>query len=216
MPEVTYTTVMNLPQSAIWDFVEDMNNWAPFLTGYVSHEIKTDTHSVWTLKGDVGMLSRTVNMDVNITEWAGPDRVEFTLKGLNEAVDGGGTFTMRPHVAAASGAEGEAAAAAPLTVVTTGKAPGFFKRLLNRLFDWFYKRKYGAVERQALTAEELEPDASELSFRLQMDAGGAMGPMVNAMLAPLLMPAAKDLGDKIAAHLEGLHGRTAADRTPQI
>ena len=32
--------------------------------------------------------------------------------------------------------------------------------------------------------------------------GGPMGPMVNAMLGPALLPAAEDLANKIAAHLE--------------
>jgi carbon monoxide dehydrogenase subunit G len=37
MPEVEYTTVVNLPPETVWDFVKDMNNWAPFLTGYQKH-----------------------------------------------------------------------------------------------------------------------------------------------------------------------------------
>ena len=48
MPEVEYTTRMNLEPEAIWDFVKDMNNWAPFLTGYQKHEVVSDTDSIWT------------------------------------------------------------------------------------------------------------------------------------------------------------------------
>ena len=48
--------------------------------------------------------------------------------------------------------------------------------------------------------------ASQLTFKLRMDAGGPSGPLVNAMLAPALAPAAEDLANKIAAHLERLHG----------
>src|SRR5205807_1342508 len=90
MPEVTHTTHVAAPVDRVWDFVRDMNNWAPLLTGYQSHEVKDERRSVWTLRGDVGILSRTVQLDVYITEWAGPDRVSFTLKGLNEVVEGGG------------------------------------------------------------------------------------------------------------------------------
>ena len=57
MPEVEYTTTVNLPREKVWDFVKDMNNWAPFLTGYQKHEILNDTDSIWTLKGDVGVLA---------------------------------------------------------------------------------------------------------------------------------------------------------------
>ena len=46
MPEVEYTTTVNLPSELIWDFVKDMNNWAPFLTGYQKHEILSETDSI--------------------------------------------------------------------------------------------------------------------------------------------------------------------------
>ena len=37
-----------------------MDHWAPFLTGYQKHEKQSETESVWTLKGDVGVLARTL------------------------------------------------------------------------------------------------------------------------------------------------------------
>ena len=90
MPEVEYVTTMRLPPERVWEFVRDMNNWAPFLTGYQHHEVKSETDSIWTLKGDVGVLSRTVQLHAHVTEWNGPERVSFTLTGLNEVVEGGG------------------------------------------------------------------------------------------------------------------------------
>src|SRR5580704_7148479 len=72
-----------------------MNNWAQFLTGYQRHEILSDTDSIWTLKGDVGILARVVRLKAHVTDWSGPDRVAFTLTGLNESVEGGGELVMR-------------------------------------------------------------------------------------------------------------------------
>ena len=197
MPEVEYATKMNLEPEAIWDFVKDMNNWAPFLTGYQSHEIVSDTESIWTLKGDVGILVRSVRMKVLITEWNGPEKVSFTLTGLNEEMEGGGTFVM--------------GRATPATTVTTAALvkepaqPGFFKRMLDALFRFFFKKMHGSgPERQALTVGK---NASELKFTLRMDAGGPTAPLVNAMLGPALMPAAEDLANKIAAHLEKVHSK---------
>ena len=54
MPEVEYSTKMALSRALVWDFVKDMNNWAPMLTGYQKHEILDEKDSIWTLKGDVG------------------------------------------------------------------------------------------------------------------------------------------------------------------
>lgn len=194
MPEVTYTTKTNVPLSNCWDFVKDMNNWAPFLTGYEKHEIKDERNSTWTLKGDVGILARTVKLDVTITEWAGPNRVAFTLKGINEMVEGDGTFEM---VEASDGARAEA------PPVEAPPQKGAFTRLIEWFFRAVFNKKYGTVERKQIEAPE--NGGVNLSFRLRMDAGGPTGPLVNAMLEPALLPATEDLGNKIAAHLEEAH-----------
>jgi hypothetical protein len=183
MPDVEYTTTMSLPPEEVWDFVKDMNNWAPFLTGYQKHEVLSETDSIWWLKGDVGILSRTVQLRAHVVEWNGPERVAFTLEGLNESVDGGGELTM-------SRCEGEAPKPAPRR--------GWLRRMLDAVFRWLYRRRHGAVARLPAAREP----RSQLRFALRMEAGGPTGPLVNALLAPALLPAAEDLATKIAAHLE--------------
>lgn len=189
MPEVEYSTIIRLPRAAIWAFVKDMGNWAPMLTGYQSHQILDETDSIWTLKGDVGVLSRTVQLKAHVTEWNGPDKVSFTLKGLNEIVEGGGTLLMTDV------AEG-ANAPAPEKI-----------GLLARIVRFFFRLLHGKGPARQLS--DGSGPASRLSFRLRMDAGGPMGPMVNAMLGPALLPAAEDLANKIAAHLEKAHASAA-------
>ena len=191
MPEVEYTTVVNLPPEKVWDFVKDMNNWAPFLTGYQKHEILSETDSIWTLKGDVGVLARTVELKAHITEWNGPERVSFTLAGINELVDGGGSLLMGPYTPAPSDA-------APIV-----KKKPFFRRLIEAIFRFFFRRMNDPAPRREARAHPLANGAaSKLQFVLRMDAGGPTGPLVNAMLGPALLPAAEDLANKIAAHLE--------------
>lgn len=190
MPEVEYTTIVALPLEVIWDYVKDMNNWAPYLTGYQKHEIVDDVDSIWTLKGDVGMLARVVRLKAHVTEWNGPTRVSFTLTGLNEPVDGGGTLEMSPAP------EGGAAAAAPVA------KRSWLARLVEALFRFFFRMMHGPAAARALPGKG---PAALLTFRLRMDAGGPTGPLVNAMLGPALLPAAEDLANKIAAHLEREH-----------
>src|SRR5262245_39995566 len=130
MPEVEYTTTMALSRELVWDFVKDMNNWAPMLTGYQTHEILDEKDSVWTLKGDVGILSRIVKLKAHVTEWVDRERVAFTLTGLNEKVDGGGVLLMEELTDAAPAAD------AP--------APAKKKRrwLGRRFLDWFFRRMF--------------------------------------------------------------------------
>ncbi len=191
MPEVEYVTTMTLAPERVWEFVRDMNNWAPFLTGYQKHEIESETDSIWTLKGDVGVLSRTVRLKAHVTEWNGPERVSFTLVGLDEVVEGGGTLTIGKP-AATAGAAIEKAKPAKASV---------WRRLVDGFFRLMFRWVNGKAPERLAAAGAAE---SQLTFRLRMDAGGPAGPLVNAMLAPALKPAAEDLANKIAAHLEGL------------
>ena len=166
MPEVEYRTTMSLPPEKVWEFVKHMNNWAPFLTGYQSHEIQSDTDSVWTLKGDVGILSRTVKLQAHVTEWNGPERVSFTLTGINEQVEGAGTLEISPCTA-------------DMPEPAVGRV-GLFRRFLNFVARAFFKWVHGRAPEKAPTT--CRPPASQLVFTLRMDALGPTGPLVNAML----------------------------------
>ncbi len=202
MPEVEYTTSMSLPREEIWEFIKDMNNWAPFLTGYKQHEILSETDSIWTLKGDVGILSRVVRLKAHITEWDGPQRVAFTLTGLNEMVEGGGVLSMQPAGADSAAAAEQAALAPP-------PRRGLLWRLIERLTRWFLRRADSQKGNHPRRLPAPAKASSHLTFKLRMEAGGPTGPLVNAMLAPALLPAAEDLANKIAAHLEAKTGAGA-------
>ncbi len=185
MPEVEYATTMALSRPLIWDFVKDMNNWAPMLTGYQKHEILDETDSVWTLKGDVGILCRMVQLRAHITEWVAQARDSCTLTGLTETVDGGGVPRRE-----------DVSAHAP-------PAPAPRRRWFGRRFlDWFFRKMFRRAHGEAPKRLTGGVAQARLTFTLTMDAGGPTGPLVNAMLGPALLPAAEDLANKIAAHLE--------------
>src|SRR5262245_49030420 len=169
LPEAQHSTTARLPVPIIWDYVREMDNWAAFLRGYQSHEKQSDVDSVWVLKGDVGMMTRTVKFQVHIDEWGEPERVRFTLKGLNEPMEGGGEFLLAPH-------EDASAAAAP-------PAPklGLFARLVR----WLYRLFAGSTERAASADAGPGAGMARLTFRLRIKPGGPMGPMVDALMKPL-------------------------------
>jgi hypothetical protein len=191
MPEVAYTTEMRLPLATVWAFVSDMNNWAPFLTGYQKHEVIDDTDSLWTLKGEVGILSRIVELRAHVTEWIEPQKVSFTLVGLNEVVDGGGTLILRHR----------AAAARPAAPALVPARRGLLRRFLGALARLLFRLTHRESPPAALPGPA-GVEGVELEFTLRMDAGGPAGPLVNAMLGPALEPAVENLAKKIAAHLE--------------
>ncbi len=193
MPEVAYTTTSGLPGELVWDFVQDMDNWATFVAGYQEHAKESETESVWTLKGDVGVLTRTVKFRVRVTEWRGPERVTFTLDGLNEPLSGEGSFHMGP---------GEEAALEP----APARRRNVFQRVLEALARFFLRRGRGAPRRAESTSAPAG-GLARLTFRLRLEPAGPMAPMLNAMLEPPMRAAAEDLANRILAELEARHGR---------
>jgi carbon monoxide dehydrogenase subunit G len=94
MPKVDYTATIEVPRAIVWDFVQDINNWAPFAKGYQEHEVLNENESMWVVKGDIGPISRVTKFHVTVTEWRHGEQVTFTLKGLNEPVSGGGAIRL--------------------------------------------------------------------------------------------------------------------------
>ena len=92
MPQGTHTVELPLDIYTIWEFVHDMNKWAPLVPGYINHEILSERQSTWAFKGDLGFMKKTVKLQIDIKEWNEPSEVIFDLKGLSDNFNGGGYF----------------------------------------------------------------------------------------------------------------------------
>src|SRR5687768_11175427 len=92
MPQAEHKKIIQAPLPEVWEFVRDMDNWAPLVTGYERHEKLSETESFWFLKGELGGLTRIAEFKVHIDEWDESGRVRFRLQGVNEPVTGNGSF----------------------------------------------------------------------------------------------------------------------------
>ncbi len=92
MPNGNHTIELPVAIDRIWDFVSDMNKWAPLVPGYIEHEILSDRQSTWAFKGDLGFMKKTVKLKIDIKEWIEPTKVKFDLTGLSENFGGIGFF----------------------------------------------------------------------------------------------------------------------------
>ena len=90
MPSGMHQVELELPIEVIWNFVKDMDNWAPLVPGYIRHEKINHRQSTWEFKGDVGFLKKKISVIIDIQEWRPPNKVCFTLSG--EKYSGEGYF----------------------------------------------------------------------------------------------------------------------------
>jgi carbon monoxide dehydrogenase subunit G len=191
MAEHTHSLTTSVAADVVWDFVSDMDRWAPLLLGYQSHEKQSDTESVWTIKGDVGTLTRIVKFRVQITEWIDPERVRFTLEGIGEPMQGDGSFHLEALDPAQATAEER-----PVEASTPGFLVRLWAALVRRILGG------GQSESQSGAKGPSKAAAVRLTFRMSLTPTGTMGPMIDAMIKPVMVATAEDLAERIVAHLE--------------
>lgn len=200
MASVEYVTRMSTPIDAVRDFVKDFDNWAPFLAGYESHEKISDIESIWTVRGDTPLLSRSAKIRVTITEWVDKEQVAFDLEGLTEPFRGRGEFRIGgPELIAES--QGKA---------TAGRGK---PSLLARLFRMLGARLVRGAAKENLDWSGGSGDTC-FSFELLLEPSGLMRAVINSAIEPLLAPAAELLAARIRQAVEGATGEggNAAER----
>ena len=87
-----------------------------------------------------------------------------------------------------------------------------FFRILESFWRWLLGRAGGGApvrDATATRAAAVGDSMTQLSFKLRLAPGGPMAPMVEAMIRPLLLPAAEDLANRILAQLESTEETTA-------
>ncbi|MFV2020154.1 hypothetical protein [Micromonospora sp. LOL_023] len=157
MIEANYTLEIDVDVDEVWSFVEVIPNWAHLLVGFRKLDVVDDRRSVWTLRGDVGILAREVELQADITVWEPGRRAEFTITGLTERITGQGSFELESAEPVSPPPTGTAAAEtaepAPSASGRTEAAeprgdrarPGLLRRIrfavAGRLLRWLNRRR---------------------------------------------------------------------------
>lgn len=96
MIEASHTTVIDRSTLQVWDYVQDIRRWASLFPGCRDCEVLDENRSRWVVKVGAGGLVKTINVLVTVTEWRGPERVNFTYQLESEPVTGSGSYSARP------------------------------------------------------------------------------------------------------------------------
>ncbi|GIH72420.1 SRPBCC family protein [Sphaerimonospora thailandensis] len=218
----THTVEIDTSPEALWDYLMEFDNWAQFVVGFQKFRIVDERTSVWTLRGDVGVLAREVDLEVVMLEQEPGRRATYSITGITERLEGTGTFEISPRGASgaqAASAARQAADAEPSTMERR-KRQSWWRRLVRRWALATLRRQHGEYAR----AQRAESSASRSSgpagsasaqtgaavglgavftFALEVTPGGPMAPMVEMLMRPLLAPSAEDFSTRIREQLEG-------------
>ncbi|GED20581.1 CoxG family protein [Kurthia gibsonii] len=95
MATATHTTTVKAGQQQVWAFVSDMEKWAKLVPGYRNHEMINEKQSKWIFAGNVGVLKKSVEVQIDIINWEEPSKISFDLTGLTDKFTGSGYFTAK-------------------------------------------------------------------------------------------------------------------------
>jgi hypothetical protein len=182
VPAVEIEHPTSVDPAAAWAFISNIDHWAPLLSGYQRHELIDDRHSLWVVKGELGGLTRLAEFDVTITEWVERDHIAFTLQGLDEPFTGSGAV----HVLQG---------ASELSPPHPGR-----RRLRAWIARWLLGRVTMAAPENARPC--VDNARCRLRCRLEVQAGGGSGPIMNLLLGPILEAVASDTASRIVNRLE--------------
>ncbi|PIC74263.1 CoxG family protein [Sporosarcina sp. P17b] len=102
MPNSTKEIKVAATSQQVWSFLIDVDQWAPLIPGYIEHEKSNDQQFKWKFRADLGVIQKNIVMQVDITEQAEHSKVAFTLEGLNENLEGNGSFQVEDAIDATS------------------------------------------------------------------------------------------------------------------
>lgn len=92
MIEAEHAVVIDTNITNVWDYVQDIRKWANLFPGCRDCELIDDNRSKWVIKVGAGGLIKTVNVLVDVEQWDGPGRVNFSYKLESEPVVGSGSY----------------------------------------------------------------------------------------------------------------------------
>jgi ketosteroid isomerase-like protein/carbon monoxide dehydrogenase subunit G len=92
MIEAEHSIRIDADIDGVWNYVQDISKWAVLFPGCRECVVIDAQQSRWIIKVGAGGLVKTVNVLVNVHEWAGPERVNFTYQLEGEPVEGSGSY----------------------------------------------------------------------------------------------------------------------------
>lgn len=97
MPQALHNVEISLNNEVVWEFLKDYNNWAPLVSGYIGHDVQSNTQFTWIFSADLGFTKKTIKLEADVTELTSPTEVKFQLKGLSDNFKGSGYFKCTPN-----------------------------------------------------------------------------------------------------------------------
>ncbi|WP_214370232.1 SRPBCC family protein [Pseudonocardia sp. H11422] len=154
------TFTVTAPVDALWDVLNDVERFAPYVPGFVLTESDGDRHR-GQMKVKVGAVTVQYDVDITVVE---RDAVARTVKAVAAGRERRGAGTMRADVTGRLAVHGDVTEA---TIVTdldvTGRVAQFGRNILAEVAGKLLTKFADDLEKKVLAGPEPEPGAPSQS-----------------------------------------------------
>ncbi|MEB2282369.1 SRPBCC family protein [Lysinibacillus xylanilyticus] len=121
-----YSENIQIEKAKLQAFIQNKEQWAVLIPGYLHHEFPNEQNMIWVFKGDFGIIQKAVKVELKDKE-SNPNQVMFDLVGLSDPINGDGYFEITQDQ------DGTCRLIGNLTM----KANGFLAGMMNPVLEKF-------------------------------------------------------------------------------
>ncbi|MDD1505711.1 SRPBCC domain-containing protein [Lysinibacillus sp. CNPSo 3705] len=121
-----YRENIQIEKAKLQAFIQNKEQWAALIPGYLHHEFPNEQNMIWVFKGDFGIIQKAVKVNLKDKE-SNSNQVMFDLVGLSDPINGDGYFEITQDQ------NGTCQLIGNLTM----KASGFLAGMMNPVLEKF-------------------------------------------------------------------------------
>jgi len=120
---------INIQKEKLENFIQNREQWAVLIPGYLHHELLNEDDMIWVFQGDFGIIKKAVKVKLKVKK-SDAHQIQFDLEGLSDPIIGNGSFEIIQNQNESPQLIGN----------LTMKASGFLAGMMNPVLDNFVPR----------------------------------------------------------------------------
>ncbi len=121
-----YSKSISMQKEKLEEFIQNKEQWAVLMPGYLHHELLNENDMIWVFQGDFGIIQKAVKVELKVKK-SDAHQIHFDLEGLSDPINGDGSFEIKQNQDQSL----------QLTGKLTMKASGFLAGMMNPVLDNF-------------------------------------------------------------------------------
>ncbi|WP_342504293.1 hypothetical protein [Lysinibacillus sp. FSL L8-0126] len=91
-----YSKNISMQKEKLEEFIQNKEQWAVLIPGYLHHELLNENDMIWVFQGDFGIIQKAVKVELKVKK-SDAHQILFDLEGLSDPINGDGSFEIKQN-----------------------------------------------------------------------------------------------------------------------